>query len=72
VEISLNVHYSSDEDILTYEVSREPIDYAEEMGSIIVHFTKDGKPVMLEILDAMKFLAQTVGAAKKGAARTRN
>lgn len=64
-EIPLNVHYSRDEDILTYEVSGEPIDYAEGMDSVIVHFTKDGKPVMLEILDARKFLAQTVDTTKK-------
>jgi hypothetical protein len=34
------------------------IDYAEEMGPIIVHFTEDGKPVMLEILDASEFIAE--------------
>jgi uncharacterized protein YuzE len=61
----LKVEYSSDEDILMYEVSDEPIDYAEEMDSVIVHFTKEGKPVLLEILDASKFLAQTAKATKK-------
>jgi hypothetical protein len=48
-----------------YEVSDEPIDYAEEMDSVIVHFTKEGKPVLLEILDASKFLAQAAKATKK-------
>ena len=47
-----------------YEVSDEAIDYAEEMDSVIVHFTKSGKPVLLEILDASKFLAQTIKATK--------
>jgi len=47
------------------EVSPEPIDYAEETGSVIVHFTKEGKPVLLEIMDASKFLAETSKARKR-------
>ena len=56
------IKYSPDEDILLYEVSSEPIDYAEESGSVIVHFTKEGRPVLLEIMDASKFLAETARA----------
>jgi uncharacterized protein YuzE len=54
----MKVRYSRDEDILIIEFSDEKIDYAEEMGPIIVHFTEDGKPVMLEILDASEFIAE--------------
>jgi len=61
----LKVSYSAKEDILMYEVSSESIDYAEEMDSVIVHFAKSGKPVLLEILDASKFLARTIRATKK-------
>ncbi len=61
----MKVRYSTKEDILMYEVSDEPIDYAEEMDSVIVHFTKSGKPVLLEILDASRFLARTIRATKK-------
>lgn len=60
----MRVRYSTTEDILTYEVSDEPIDYAEEMDSVIVHFTKAGKPVLLEILDASKFLTRTIRATR--------
>jgi hypothetical protein len=60
----LIVRYSPKEDILMYDISGDPIDYAEEMDSVIVHFTKTGKPVLLEILDASKFLAQTIKATK--------
>jgi uncharacterized protein YuzE len=66
----LKVRYSDEEDILMYEVGKEPIDYAEEMDSVIVHFTKEGKPVLLEILDASKFLAQTTKATKKATRST--
>lgn len=61
----MKVKYDTKDDVLTYEVSNDPIDYAEEMDSVIVHFTKAGKPVLLEILDASKFLARTIRATKK-------
>jgi hypothetical protein len=32
------------------------VDHAEEMGPVIVHFNKSGKPILLEILDASDFL----------------
>ncbi len=59
----MNIRYDRDEDILTYEVSPGKIDYAEELDSVIVHFTKEGKPVLLEILDASDFIAETTRAA---------
>ena len=67
----MKVDYSKEEDILMYEVSDEPIDYAQEMDSVIVHFTKSGKPVLLEILDASKFLTQTMKATGKSHALRR-
>jgi uncharacterized protein YuzE len=53
----MNVRYDREEDILVIKMADEPIDYAEEIGSVIVHFTKDGKAVLFEILDAAEFLA---------------
>ena len=61
----MKITYEPEDDVLMYEVSDEPIDYAEEMDSVIVHFTKAGKPVLLEILDASKFLATTMRATKR-------
>jgi uncharacterized protein YuzE len=54
----MKIRYSRNEDILIIELSDEKIDYAEEMEPIIVHFTENGKPVMLEILDASEFIAE--------------
>ena len=59
----MKIKFDPEVDILTIEVSGERIDYAEEVGGIIVHFTKKGKPVVLEILDASDFLAQTTKIA---------
>jgi uncharacterized protein YuzE len=67
----VKVNYCSKEDILMYEVSDEQIDHAEEMDSVIVHFAKSGKPVLLEILDASKFLAKAMKATGKSRAPRR-
>jgi len=53
----MKIRYSKNEDILIIELSNEKIDYAEETGSIIIHFSVDKKPVLLEILEASEFLS---------------
>jgi len=55
----MKVSYDRESDILMIQVGDEKIDYAEEMGPIIIHFTEKGKPVLLEILDASEFISQT-------------
>lgn len=54
----MKISYDRKSDIMMLEISAEPIDHAEEIGPIIVHFTKEKKPVLLEILDASEFLTQ--------------
>ncbi len=46
------IKYDKETDILIIELSEKPINYAEDEGQIIIHFTKDEEPVLLEILDA--------------------
>ena len=48
----MKIRYSREQDILMVELSTSPIDYAEEVGPIIAHFTKEHKLVLLEIMDA--------------------
>jgi len=52
------ISYEREADVLTLEVSKKSIDYAEMIGNVIVHFTKDNDPVLLEILEASKFLSE--------------
>ena len=59
----LRMRYDRQVDVLLVEVSKQPIDYAEEMGSVIVHFTKQHKPVALEILDASQFVTQATATS---------
>jgi hypothetical protein len=52
--------YDPQVDVLLVELSKRPIDHAEEMGPVIIHFTKRDKPVALEILDASRFVTQAM------------
>jgi len=54
------IKYDKDTDILLIEFSDKPIDYAEEEGQLIIHFTKNEEPVLLEILDAKEFIINTL------------
>ncbi len=54
------IKYDKETDILIIELSEKPIDYAEDEGQIIIHFTKDEEPVLLEILDAKEFIVNTL------------
>lgn len=49
------ISYDSDADILAVRgVGKIRIDHAQELGNFVVHFTKDDKPVLIEVLEASK------------------
>ena len=52
----MKISYDRDVDILMIQIGEEKIEYAEEMDGIIVHFTKEDKPILIEILDASDFI----------------
>ena len=54
------MRYSRDVDVLLVELSDDSIDHAEESGRFIVHFSKKGDPVLLEIFDAKQFVLSSV------------
>jgi uncharacterized protein YuzE len=63
---NFQVSYDRDADVLSRELSQEgKIDYASEMGNVVVHFTKENKPVYLEVLNASKFLQKSKEATKQ-------
>lgn len=61
--MNLRMRYDPEVDVLLIEVSKRPIDHAEELGPVIVHFAKDDKPVALEILDASEFVTQATATS---------
>ena len=52
----MKYNYDSESDVLVIMLSKKPLDYAEEMGDFIVHFSKKNKPVYVEILNASQFI----------------
>jgi len=52
----MKISYDRDVDILMIQVGEEKVEYAEEMDGIIVHFTKEDRPILIEILDASDFI----------------
>lgn len=61
----MKIKYNKEDDVLIVETAPGNIDHAEEMGPLIVHFTEDDKPVVLEILDASDFLAKAAKSSSK-------
>ncbi len=65
----MKVVYNREDDVLMVEVLPEaPIDHAEQVGSLIVHFSPDEQLVLLEILQASKFLSTMIEAGLRGQA----
>ena len=64
--IQPKINYEPEADVLTYEITNQPIDYAKEIGDIVVHFTKNNIPVLIEILEATKFLRKVEKITSKG------
>ena len=60
------IRYSREADILTLKLSEKPIDHAEEVEEIIVHFSADNEPVLIEILDAKGFISAVVSSLLEG------
>lgn len=54
----MKVQYNREDDVLTIHLSEGAIDHAEETEGVIVHFSPDDRPVLLEVLDASEFLSR--------------
>lgn len=54
----MKVKYYKDADLLSLRVSNKPYYDATRGGDLVVHYTKSGEPVLVEILNASKFLKE--------------
>ena len=61
----MKLKYNKVDDVLMIELNKEPIDYAEQSGDLIVHFSPKREAVLLEILDASQFLKNTTRIVPK-------
>ena len=50
------IHYSKEVDALLIELSEGAIAYAEKDGQTILHYSDDGKLILIEILDLTQFM----------------
>ena len=54
----IKLSYEPEADVLAWEVTKQPIDYAKEVGNVVIHYSKKNTPVLMEILEASKFLSK--------------
>jgi uncharacterized protein YuzE len=58
--------YDSESDVLLVVVSESgKLSHAEEMGDIVIHLSKHGEPLFLEVLNASKNVPLMVQALAK-------
>ena len=68
-KINPKISYDSDADVLAVRgISNARIDHARELGNFVVHFTKDDRPVLIEVLEASKMFAENSKSFRKMAA----
>lgn len=58
-------NYDPEADVLSWEITGRPIDYAKEVGNVVIHFSKNHSPVLIEILEATKLLTGAIGILGK-------
>ena len=61
----MKLKYNRDVDILLVWLSDESFDYAEEANGLITQFTKDGRPVLIEIQGAKEFILGSITSLVK-------
>jgi len=52
------MQYDAETNILCWELGQGDISHVREFGNFIVHLTKSNRPILVEILDASKFVGQ--------------
>ena len=51
------ISYEPEADVLRVELGKKTIDYATEVGNLVIHFSRENVPVYLEFLEASKFVS---------------
>ena len=66
----MKAKYYKEDDLLILKLSSKPFKVAEKIGSFIVHYDTAKNPVLVEILNASKWLKATSRALPKSVAQT--
>lgn len=52
------MNYDPEANIISWEITRGKISHAWEFSNFIIHLSPNNKPILIEILDASKFIGQ--------------
>ncbi|MEK7097257.1 MAG: hypothetical protein AAB906_00205 [Patescibacteria group bacterium] len=52
------MHYDIEANIITIELASGQINNVLEFGNFLIHASPSGKPILIEILDASKFIGK--------------
>lgn len=52
------MHYDPESNIICWEIAKGDITHVSELGNFIIHLSDGNKPILIEILDASKFIGQ--------------
>lgn len=66
----MKAKYYKEDDLLVLRLSQKPFKAAEKIGSFIVHYDLEKNPVLVEILNASRFLKASSKALPKSLAKT--
>lgn len=61
----MKAKYYEDADLLSLRISKVPYKYARQDGDVIVHYSDKKEPVLIEIVNAAKFLKDTTQMLSK-------
>ena len=62
--MAARMRYDREDDILMIWLTENAqVDHAEQVGQTIVHMNEDGKPILLEVLNAQEFVLELVKTA---------
>lgn len=50
--------YDMESNIICWEIAKGDITHTREFGNFIIHLSGGNKPILIEILDASKFIGQ--------------
>lgn len=50
--------YDPEANIICWEIAKGNITHVSELGNFIIHLSGGNKPILIEILDASKFIGQ--------------
>ena len=65
--MAYRMKYDSDADVLSVVLKeRGKLSHAEEVGDVILHVDKEGRPLFFEVLNASKVVPKMVQAMARG------